>query len=167
MHPVLLPRRHHVTELVVHHFHCQGRHVRGVNGLLSDIRSKYWIVRGREMVKEVQRSCIICKRLRKKPLEQIMAPLPSFRSTTPLRAFLRSGVDFGGLFVTKITRKVTAKRYLCLFTCLTKRAVHLEMAYSLDTSGFLLALLRMVARRGKPEEMVSDNWTNFEVRTES
>lgn len=160
-HPILLPQNHHVSKLIILEVHSRGFHVRGVNGLLSDLRAKYWIVRGRELIKKIQQSCLKCKRLRGKPFDQLMAPLPSHRSTISIRPFARSGVDFGGPFITKLTRRVTAKRYLCLFTCLTTRAVHLEMAYSLDTSGFLLAFSRMVARRGKPEEMVSDNGTNF------
>ena len=53
------------------------------------------------------------------------------------------------------------KRYLCLFTCLTTRAVHLEMAYALDTDSFLNAFYRMTSRRGLPEEVISDNGSNF------
>ena len=71
------------------------------------------------------------------------------------------GVDFAGPFVIKLTRKVTAKHYLCLYTCASTRAVHLAIAYSLDTASFLNAFSRMVARHGKPEVMISDNGTNF------
>ena len=53
------------------------------------------------------------------------------------------------------------KRYLCLFTCLASRAVHLEIAYGLDVDSFMNALNRMISRRGVPEEMISDNGTNF------
>ena len=90
-----------------------------------------------------------------------MAPLPEARLGTSLRCFGHCGVDFAGPFVVKLTRKVTAKRYLCLFTCASSRAVHLEIAYSMDTASFLNAFSRMVARRGKPEVMISDNGTNF------
>ena len=54
-------------------------------------------------------------------------PLPEARLGTSLRCFAHCGVDFAGPFVIKLTRKVTAKRYLCLFTCASTRAVHLEI----------------------------------------
>ena len=78
-----------------------------------------------------------------------------------MRTFAKCCVDYAGPFVTKITRRVSAKRYLCLFTCPATRAVHLEMAFSLSTADFLKAFSRMVATRGKPEEVISDNGTNF------
>ena len=98
---------------------------------------------------------------RKRRDQQIMTPLPEARLLTSLRCFAHCGVDFAGPFVVTLTRKATAKRYLCLFTCASTRAVHLEVAYSLDTASFLNAFSRMVARRGKPEVMISDNGTNF------
>ena len=64
--------------------------------------------------------------------QRIMAPLPLNRITTSLRAFTREAVDRGVSFMTVQGRgKSRQKRYLCLFTCLASRAVHLEMAYGL------------------------------------
>lgn len=161
-HPLILPPRAHFTVLVIRRFHgAVGKHTRGVNATLSDLRQRYWIVRGREAVKTVIRDCVICIKLRKRTLEQIMASLPDHRVTIPLRAFARVGLDYGGPFIVKITRNTTAKRWLCLFTCTATRAVHLEIAYSLSTDGFLNAFSRMVARRSKPELVVSDNGSNF------
>ncbi len=53
------------------------------------------------------------------------------------------------------------KRYGVLFTCLIVRAIHIEVASSLDTESFINALRRFVARRGHPEEIRSDNGENF------
>ena len=53
------------------------------------------------------------------------------------------------------------KRYGVLFTCLTTRAVHIEIAHSLETDAFIMALRRMMARRGRPAHIWSDNGTNF------
>ena len=73
---------------------------------------------------------------------------------TSLRAFTRTSVDFGGPFVTIQGRgKRRQKRYLCLLTCMATMAVHLEMAYGLDTDSFLNAFYRMASRRGLPVEV--------------
>ena len=91
-----------------------------------------------------------------------MAYLPTTRFTLPLRAFERIGTDYAGPFLTKQGRGETrVKRYLCLFTCLATRSVHLEMAYALDTNSFIDAFTRMTARRGTPSFILSDNGTNF------
>ena len=53
------------------------------------------------------------------------------------------------------------KRYEVIFTCLTSRAVHLEVAASLNTDSYINALRRFIARRGQVTKMRSDNGTNF------
>ena len=53
------------------------------------------------------------------------------------------------------------KRWCCLFTCLTTRAVHIEVVRSFDTDSCLVAINRFIARRGKPTTIKSDNGTNF------
>ena len=91
-----------------------------------------------------------------------MAPLPISRLKKSLQAFTRTAVDFGGPFITVQGQgKRRAKRYLCLFTCLGTRAVHLEIAFGLDTDCFLNSFNRMASRRGLLEEVYSDNGTSF------
>ena len=159
-HPMILPKKHYITRLVVADVHHRCRHA-GVNHVLAQVRNRYWVIDGRQEVKNWDQECKSCERRRAKPAVQIMAPLPTSRLGMPMRAFAKCCVDYAGPFVTKITRRVSAKRYLCLFTCPATRAVHLEMAFSLSTADFLKAFSRMVATRGKPEEVISDNGTNF------
>ena len=67
-----------------------------------------------------------------------------------------------GLFWPAVSQRETMiKLYGCLFTCLVTRAVHLEIAHSLETDHFIMALRRMMARRAKPRNIYSDNGTNF------
>ena len=118
-------------------------------------------MQGREEIRECEGEWYKCRKRKAKAAQQVMAPLPKIRLKMPLRAFACTAVDFGGPFITIHGReKRRVKRYLCLFTCLTSRAVHLEIAYGLDTDSFLNAFCRMASRRGLPEEMISDNGTN-------
>ena len=93
---------------------------------------------------------------------QIMAPLPKIRLRFTFRPFDQTSVDYAGPFTTIQGRGVRRqKRWLCLFTCLSTRAVHLEMSFGLDTDSFLNAFTRFTSRRGVPKEMASDCGTNF------
>ena len=160
--PAILPRRHWITRLLVRSYHAKDGHAMGTNHTLALLSEKFWIPQARELIREVEHSCNHCIRRKAKAAAQIMAPLPESRVGGPLRAFSKTSVDYAGPFEAIQGRgRARAKRYLCLFTCMLCRAVHLEIAYSLDTDSFLNAFQRMVARRGLPEEVHSDNGTNF------
>lgn len=162
-HPILLPKGHAVTRLVIVDAHERLGHGTGVEHVLTELRSRFWIVKGRRMVRSVTEACTECRRrFSTKTGNQIMAPLPKSRLQSSLRAFENVGADYGGPFLTKQGRgKTRAKCYLCLFTFLTTRAVHLETSYSLDTDSFINAFTRMTSRRGTPTYVISDNGTNF------
>ena len=89
-----------------------------------------------------------------------MSDIPNCRLQYDQPSFCNVGIDFFGPLPVKFGRSI-AKRYGCVFTCLTMRAVHIEIAHSLDTQSFINALRRFIARRGKPLKIFSDNGTNF------
>ena len=91
-----------------------------------------------------------------------MAELPKVRLTPYEPPFTFSGVDYFGPFhVKKGRRKVPEKRWGAIFVCTNSRAVHLEVAKSLETDDFILVLIRFLNRRGHVKELRSDNGTNF------
>ena len=159
--PIILSNNSWVTTLIIKFYHEKVKHF-GVNYTLAALSSKFWILSAREEIKKWQKQCAICIKNKAKPINQIMALLPDNRPSIPFRAFTRIAIDFAGPFVTIQGRgKKRNKRYLCLFTCLACRAVHLEMTYGLDTDAFLSAFFRMVNRRGYPDEVITDNAGNF------
>nr|XP_055049230.1 uncharacterized protein LOC129434322 isoform X1 [Misgurnus anguillicaudatus] len=158
-HPIILPNNHHVTHLIISHFHLRLGHA-GSERVLSEIRQRFWILKGRAMINQALKSCLQCRKLKAKPQNQQMADLPDSRVMPCEPPFTRVGIDYFGPFLVKKARS-EIKRYGCLFTCLTTRAIHLEIAHTLNTDSFINALQRFIARRGPPSEIRSDNGTNF------
>ena len=140
--PIILPKGCWVTTLIVKHFHKKlGHH--GVNQVLAAISSCYCIMSAREIIKEWQNKCTTCMRQKAKPAKQLMSALPEIWLKLSLKAFVCVAVAFAGPFVTiQGHGKCRTKRYLCLFTCLLSGAVHLEMAYGLNTDSFLNAFFQ-------------------------
>ena len=89
-----------------------------------------------------------------------MVNFPKERLTPDKPPFTFVGVDYFGLIEVKQGR-LHVKRYRCLFTCLTMRVVHIEVAHFLDTDSMINALRRFISIRGCPEQIRSDRGTNF------
>ena len=158
-HQMILPKDHHVSTLLIRHIHSRIKH-QGCNHVLSELRQKFWILKARAAVKSVIKKCVICKKYQSKAESQKMADLPASRVKPNEPPFSRSGVDYFGPFQVRQGR-TTRKRYGVIFTCLNSRAVHIEVAESLDTSSCVDAVRRFVARRGNVREIYSDNGTNL------
>ncbi|XP_074651578.1 uncharacterized protein LOC141906234 [Tubulanus polymorphus] len=158
-HQVILPFWHHVSRLIIAETHEALLHA-GPEHVLAEVRQKFWPVKGRSLVRSVIQNCVICRRDRVKPLIPIMGNVPAARITAYTRPFTFTGVDYFGPIYVKLGRS-TVKRWGCLFTCLVTRAIHLEVADSLETDSFILVLRNFIGRRGPPSEIYSDNGTNF------
>ncbi|XP_064647101.1 uncharacterized protein LOC135499959 [Lineus longissimus] len=160
-HPTIVPRNHHLTELLVRHIHDWNSHS-GREYVMAALREKYWIPKARPLVKHVLRRCVLCQRLKGALQSQRMADLPSDRVTHADSPWNVTGIDVFGPYYVKKGRK-TEKRYGCIFTCLTMRAIHIEKLCSLEADSFVNALIRLIARRSKPRRIRSDNGTNFRL----
>jgi hypothetical protein len=88
-------------------------------------------------------------------------PLPEYR-VRQSRPFQTTGVDFAGpLHVKTSDHSRTSKVWLCLYTCCTTRAVHLELVSDLSTPTFMRCFRRFTARRGTSSRRISDNAKTF------
>jgi len=157
-HPWILPNKDRYCELLVQYNHEFIMHS-GLRDTLVQTRSRYWILRARQIVKGVLSKCTVCKRFKVKPAQQDTAPLPRDRvSEKP--PFEVTGIDFAGPLYVKGDRAL-CKAYVALFTCAVTRAVHLELVSSQSTESFLLALKRFISRRGLCKVIYSDNAKTF------
>ena len=160
--PILLPYNHHYVHLLILHVHRKLKHS-GIGDTLASIREQYWVLKGRQAVKQIIRKCVTCKRMDGVAYPVVKPPdLPTTRvSDDP--PFSHTGVDFAGPLYVHSPDETTGsmKTYICLFTCASTRAVHLELVADLNVSSFLLAFRRFTSRRGLPTTLLSDNAKTF------
>lgn len=161
-HPYILCNKNPLTRLIIRFEHERLMHA-GPQAVLASIRCEFWILNGRNVVKGVIRQCVRCFKAHPKIICPKMGDLPCSRVTAN-RPFTICGVDFAGPFLVKdgITRSRTlVKCYLCVFVCFTTKASHLELVSDMSLEAFLNALKRFISRRGIPNEIHSDNGSNF------
>nr|XP_020483745.2 uncharacterized protein LOC109978925 [Labrus bergylta] len=162
--PLILPGQNHITTLLIQHYHeqvhHQGRHI--TEGALR--AAGLWIIGGKRRVSSILHHCVTCRRLRGAVETQKMSDLPVDRlSTDPPFSFV--GLDVFGpwMVVARRTRGGVAsnKRWAVLFTCMSTRAIHIEVIESMDSSSFINALRRFFSIRGPAKQIRSDCGGNF------
>ncbi|KRY21777.1 Gamma-tubulin complex component 4 [Trichinella patagoniensis] len=160
-HPVILPGDHALTMGLIRRCHARQMHA-GTTHTLAILRQQYWVLKGRTQVKKVIRHCFACRRAVARPIQPRMAALPSSR-VVEAAAFAHTGMDFAGPLLIRVGKRATSKCYVCLFTCMASRAVHLELVPQMTTARVMQALRRFIARRGRPETIQSDNFRSFKA----
>ena len=161
-HPVILPSNSHLTTLYVHRAHTRVLH-NGVKETLTELRSQFWVIRGRSVVKQILHNCHTCKRYegwacRVPP----PPPLPTFR-VQEAPPFTNTGVDFACPLYIKNLGKVQSKAWIVLYTCCVTRAIHLELMSDMSAHTFIRSFKRFSSRRGLPALMISDNGKTFKA----
>ena len=133
---------------------------------LSYLRQEFWIPQGRRLVRDVVMKCYNCRRYQSGPYkmpEMLTWPLKKITQAPP---FNFTGLDYIGPIHIK-EKEEREKVWICLFTCVVVRAIHLEVVKNMSSESFLLALRRFIARRGKPELIILDNASQFKTASKA
>ena len=139
----------------------QGAHI--THG--SIIEAGFHLEDGRKSIRNFVNSCVLCRKLRGKTAEQLMADFPVDRleETAP---FENVGLDAFGPFMvhdSTATRRTSANKkvWALIFVCLPSRAIHIEPLVGMDVSSFRNALSRFISLRGPVKTLRSHQGTNF------
>lgn len=157
--PIILPKGGRIKDLLLREYHEKYFH-HGQNSVKAAILRKYWPIGLNQSLRKAIYNCQLCKNKAAKPNAPQMANLPPCRLQPFAKPFTYTGVDYMGPFDVTIGRR-REKRWVALFTCLTFRCCHLEIAYDLSADSFLICLENLLSRRGAIKEIFSDNATNF------
>jgi len=76
--PAILPSRHPVVEMLVLQAHKKACHVR-VQGLLSLLRERFWILKGRKTIRSILNKCVVCRRHGARHISTVPLALPESR----------------------------------------------------------------------------------------
>ena len=158
--PTFIPKDSRLNDLIILDAHLKVLHS-GVKDTLTEVRSEYWLIQGRSKVNSLVRKCFLCRKFGAKLLQKLpAAPLPDFRAQV-CDPFTYTGVDYlGPLFVYSTPKNKDLslqKVHVCLFTCATTRAIHLDPVPDASCEAFVNCLRRFISRRSTPKMFVSDN----------
>lgn len=157
--PAILDGRNYVSKLIIMHYHVRAAHANNET-VINELRQRFWIIHLRPSVRNIASKCLICRIRKATPVAPRQGNLPAGRVAHHCRPFSHCGLDLFGPIEVIVGRR-REKRYGVIFTCMTVRAIHLEVVHSLSTDSLLMALRRMAARRGWPSDLYSDNGTNL------
>jgi hypothetical protein len=165
-HPVLLPKEHIGTTMIIKDAHCRKLiHSTGVHQTFSVLRAEYWIQGGRATVRRAMKGCVRCKRLRSQAIKIPEGPLPDFRLPLGDKCpypFQTTAIDCAGpIEVSMGARRKPEKRYLLILTCTAYRCVDIQVMHGMSTDDFFIAFSNFLYTQGRPKLIVSDNGSNF------
>lgn len=160
--PMLVPKGSHLARLILQHYHRCYLHARP-RALGSIVSRTFWIRSARNEICKVIHRCTTCTKWAAVHPQPIMSDLPTSR-ITPSRPFCHVGIDYGGPFTVRESRRRKAKEhkaYMTLFVCFATKAVHIEAVTELSTEAFLAVFDRFIAQRRIPTDVYTDCGTNF------
>ena len=148
------------TVKVVQRAHVVTLH-RGARLTMAEVWERFWVPHLRKLVRSILKSCWGCKQFRVIPAQSPppgLLPRERTEGNTPFNVI---GVDFAGPVKYLQKPKREQKAYVVLYSCSLTRGVFLELLSSLETKEFIQSLKRLIARRGRPSKVYSDNGKTF------
>ncbi|XP_068739398.1 uncharacterized protein [Montipora capricornis] len=121
--PIMLPQDHPFVILLLRDLHERRGHC-GYNSLIHETRKRFWIIGLRRMAKTVTSKCVTCRKLWKRPLNQLLGQIPNLRVAAGFPAFSNTAMDMFGPVQIKLGRKTLKEAQVIIFTCMTSRAIH-------------------------------------------
>ena len=114
----------------------------------------------RAVLRAIERYCFNCRKRKASTLQPMMSDLPVKRLGYNHRPFINCGLD--GLFWSILRdNSRSVKRWAFLFSCLTTRAVHIEIVPPMYIGSCVMGIERLFAYRSTPSVVWSDKGTNF------
>ena len=152
---VILSPTHPLTRKILTSYHNVNH--KGVNNTVARSRIFYWIPQASKIVDSIKRKCAHCRLNDHEAMQQLMAPVPSFR-LKPAPIWSHSMLDLFGPIQTSdfVNQRTSRKTWAVIITCLNTRALWVYLAESYSTDHLLTVLKKHEARNGCPDVYYAD-----------
>ena len=159
---IALPSNNKLVVLYSQYMHRKLGH-QGYRVVILNLRVEgIYILRGKQLLKQIAARCITCRINRRNLMKQQIGQLPTFRFKVNQPSFTSVSMDFFGPIKLRKTRNVVIDGCVLLITCSTTRVVHLEVTKTQSTNDFILAWRRFISKRGtRPVHVFSDQEKAF------
>nr|CAD2208521.1 unnamed protein product [Meloidogyne enterolobii] len=159
--PVFVSYDSPIAETICMEAHKRAMHS-GLRQSLCEMRRSFWIVKGRQKMRNTINKCLYCRKMNSKPFEIPKMPVLPEERLKKSSPFKNCGLDYAGPFQVKSENKII-KVWIEVFTCLSTRFSHLELIKDLSANSCVQAFRRFVAEYGKPSHVISDNGTQYRL----
>ena len=128
---------------------------------MTSVRSQHWVPRLRKLANRTIRACHGCNRFQAKAAANLSPGNLPVDRTQGSRPFQVIGVDYAGPIKYRKRGEKESEAYIVLYACSLCRALYLDLVPSLETREFILSLKKVIARKGRPDKIYSDNGSTF------
>ena len=139
---MILDGQHRIVQLFVAFIHNSNGHTR-LKQTQHILQLEFWILNAGSIIKKIIHPCYDCRRQDAYATYPERSDLPPYRfpADQPF-PFQQTGLDVFGPFASKTPSQIYDKRYGLILTCLTTRAVHIEMCHNLSLDATMTTLCR-------------------------
>jgi hypothetical protein len=158
--PFLLNKKSYLLRQYAEHIHRINFHA-SISTIVSKVSRSMWCVDLRNLIREITRSCIQCRKYSSQRYQPPMSNFPPDR-ISKAGLFVNVSLDVVGPFRIKRWNKGEYfKVYGLIVVCKYSKGVHIEILTDHYAVAFISALKCMFARRGTPATIFSDQGTNM------
>lgn len=157
--PILLAKNSTLTNLIISNCHQKLAHA-GCYSVLAELRKKFYIPNYFSKVKQLLKSCLICRRVNARAIKLNQSPYREFRINPPQVPFRTMFIDYFGPYEVR-RNSHRDKVYVLILTCMWCRAINLKLCYDLSVKEFIRSFQLHVFEFGIPELVISDLGTQL------
>ena len=96
--PINLPLKSWITKLIIKHFHERGKPAAGTNQTLAALSTRYWVIAGREAIRDWENECAECRRRKAKVLSASHGSITCIKADNILTSVYQNNCRFSGPF---------------------------------------------------------------------